>query len=215
MPRYDYDLVVVGAGSGGVRASRMAARYGARVLVAEDRDLGGTCVNVGCVPKKLFVYGSHFSEDFEDARAYGWDASHPTFDWPRLRDNKTREVRRLNDVYAKLLESAGVTLPRERASIVDAHTVRIGAESVSTERILVATGSSPFVPQFAGHEHVVTSDDMFYLQALPERAVVVGGGYIAVEFAGILQGLGVPTTLLYRGEQILRGFDRSVRDFVA
>jgi glutathione reductase (NADPH) len=215
MPRYDYDLCVIGAGSGGVRASRMAARYGARVLVAEDRDLGGTCVNVGCVPKKLFVYGSHFAEDFEDARAYGWDASRPTLDWPRLRDNKTREVRRLNGVYAKLLETAGATLSRERATILDAHTVRIGSTNVSTERLLVATGSAPFVPDFAGREHVVTSDDMFYLEALPERAVVVGGGYIAVEFAGILQGLGVPTMLLYRGEQILRGFDPSVRDFVA
>ncbi len=214
MARYDYDLFVIGAGSGGVRASRMSAKYGARVAVAESGALGGTCVNVGCVPKKLFVYGSHFSEDFEDARAYGWTAPSPTFDWPTLRDNKTREIERLNGVYASLLDGAGVTVMREHASIVDAHTLRIGNRNVSTERILVATGSRPFVPEFPGRSLAVVSDDMFYLEALPEHAVVVGGGYIAVEFAGILHGLGVHTTLLYRGERLLRGFDISVRDFV-
>jgi len=194
---YDYDLFVLGAGSGGVRASRMSAQYGARVAVAEDRYLGGTCVNVGCVPKKLFVYGSHFAEDFEDATAYGWNVDRPGFDWARLRDNKTREIERLNGVYARLLDDAGVERIWGTARLV----------------VLIATGSWPFVPEFPGREHTITSNEAFYLDRLPERAVVVGGGYIGLEFAGIFKGLGVDTDLVYRGDVFLRGFDEDVRRY--
>jgi glutathione reductase (NADPH) len=215
MSRYDYDLFVLGAGSGGVRASRMSARHGARVAVAENRYLGGTCVNVGCVPKKLFVYGSHYREDFEDARGYGWSVDGARFDWPTLRDNKTREIERLNGVYGRLLDNAGVTLMRGTATLVDAHRVRVDGTEVSAERILVATGSWPFVPAFPGSEHVITSNEAFYLERFPERVLVVGGGYIAVEFAGIFAGLGAATTLSYRGPLFLRGFDDDVRAFAA
>lgn len=211
---YDYDLFVLGAGSGGVRASRISAQYGARVAVAEDTYLGGTCVNVGCVPKKLFVYGSHFSEDFDDAAAYGWNVSREGFEWTRLRDNKTREIERLNSVYAKLLDDAGVDRKWGTARLLDAHTVAIDEASYTAENILIATGSWPFVPEFPGSEHAITSNEAFYLDQLPEKAVVVGGGYIAVEFAGIFAGLGVETHLLYRRELFLRGFDLGVREFV-
>jgi glutathione reductase (NADPH) len=215
MSRYDYDLFVLGAGSGGVRASRMSARHGARVAVAENRYLGGTCVNVGCVPKKLFVYGSHFREDFEDARGYGWTVEDTHFDWPQLRDNKTREVERLNGVYGRLLANAGVELLRGTATLTGAHTVRVDGTEVSAEHILIATGSWPHVPEFPGSEHVLTSNEAFYLERFPERALVVGGGYIAVEFAGIFAGLGAQTVLSYRGPLFLRGFDDDVRAFVA
>ena len=213
--RFDYDLFVIGAGSAGVRASRMAARYGARVAVAENRYLGGTCVNVGCVPKKLFVYGSHYAEDFVDAAGYGWRVAAPTFDWPTLRDNKTREIERLNGVYGGLLEGAGVDIVRGTARLVDRHRVAVGTDTVSAENILIATGGWPYVPEFPGREHVITSNEMFFLPSLPQRAIVVGGGYIALEFAGILRGLGVATTVLYRGELFLRGFDDGIRTFVA
>ncbi|MEZ5550370.1 MAG: glutathione-disulfide reductase [Pseudomonadales bacterium] len=211
---YDYDLFVIGAGSGGVRASRISAGYGARVAVAEDRYLGGTCVNVGCVPKKLFVYGSHFSEEFEDASAYGWDVSTQGVDWPRLRDNKTREIERLNGIYANLLDNAGVERIWGTARLADAHTVVVGDKTCTAEHILIATGGWPVTPDFPGSEHSISSNEMFYLDRLPERALILGGGYIAVEFAGILQGLGVKTQLLYRGELFLRGFDDGVRRFV-
>jgi glutathione reductase (NADPH) len=213
---FDYDLFVIGAGSGGVRASRMSASYGARVAVAESTYLGGTCVNVGCVPKKLFVYGSHFGEDFEDARAYGWQGARAdAFDWPTLRDNKSTEIGRLNGVYRGLLTDAGVRLYEGRARLVDAHTIAIGGEQVTAESILIATGSWPTVPDFPGCEHVITSNEAFFLPAFPRRAVVVGGGYIGVEFAGIFAGLGARTSLLYRGPLFLRGFDDAVREFVA
>ncbi len=211
---YDYDLYVLGAGSGGVRASRMAASYGARVAVAESTYLGGTCVNVGCVPKKLFVYGSHFHEDFEDANAYGWQVEASGFDWPTLRDNKTAEIQRLNGIYGSLLSNAGVDLHEGRATLVDEHTVSINGHQHTAKYILVATGSWPTVPEFPGNEHVITSNEAFYMPQLPKRAVVVGGGYIAVEFAGIFAGLGVETIQLYRGPLFLRGFDDSVREFV-
>jgi len=211
----DYDLFVIGAGSAGTRASRMAARYGARVAVAEERYLGGTCVNVGCVPKKLFVYGSHYSEDFDDAAAYGWTVAGARFDWPTLRDNKTREIERLNGAYRGLLESAGVEIITRRVRLRDRHTIEVGDATVTAERILVATGGWPHVPDFPGREHVITSNEAFYLDAFPERVVVVGGGYIAVEFAGIFAGLGARTTLTYRGPLFLRGFDDGVRTFVA
>ncbi|MDZ7825850.1 MAG: glutathione-disulfide reductase [Gammaproteobacteria bacterium] len=215
MSAYDYDLFVIGAGSGGVRASRFAAGYGARVGIAEDRYLGGTCVNVGCVPKKLFVYASHFREDFHDSRGFGFEPGTPEFDWNRLRDNKNAEIERLNGIYAGLLDGSGVTLHRGRARLEDAHTIRIDDEVVTADRILIATGSWPFMPSIPGIEHAVTSNEMFYLDELPRRAAVVGGGYIAVEFAGILAGLGVDTTLIYRGPLFLRGFDTDVRAFVA
>ena len=212
---FDFDLFVVGAGSGGVRAARMAASYGARVACAEDTHLGGTCVNVGCVPKKLFVYGSHFGEDFADSRAYGWQPSAVPFDWPTLRDNKTREIERLNGIYGSLLANAGVQLVEGRAVLTGAQEVSVDGERYSAERILIATGSEPFVPEFPGRELAITSNEAFYLEQFPQRVLVVGGGYIAVEFAGIFNGLGAETTLAYRKELFLRGFDRGVREFVA
>ena len=215
MAKYDYDLFVLGAGSGGVRASRMSARHGARVAVAENRYLGGTCVNVGCVPKKLFVYGAQFSEAFEDARGFGWAAARPPFSWPTLRDNKTREIERLNVAYGELLTDAGVEIVRGTAEFVDPHRIRIDGNTVSAGHVLIATGSWPFVPAFPGAEHVITSNEAFYLERLPERVLVVGGGYVAVEFAGIFNGLGCATTLAYRGPLFLRGFDDGVREFVA
>ena len=211
---FDYDLFVLGAGSGGVRASRISASYGAKVAVAESMFLGGTCVNVGCVPKKLFVYGSHFHEEFGDAKSYGWDASHSTFDWPTLRDNKTKEIERLNGIYGNLLDGAGVTLYEEHAQLIDAHTIQVGDQQVTAKYILVATGGWPVLPDIPGIEHAITSNEAFYLPDFPKECVVVGGGYIAVEFAGIFAGLGAKTTLIYRGEMFLRGFDDSVRAFV-
>lgn len=215
MAEYDYDLFVIGAGSGGVRAARMAAALGKRVAVAEDRYLGGTCVNVGCVPKKLFVYGAHYSEDFHDAGAFGWQyEGGPKFDWATLRDNKDREIERLNGIYGNLLDNAGAELIDGHASLVDANTVRVNDKNYSAENILIATGGWPFVPDFPGSEHVITSNEIFYLEKFPQQAIVVGGGYIAVEFAGILNGLGAETDLVYRRDLFLRGFDHDVREFV-
>ncbi|MFO7788333.1 MAG: glutathione-disulfide reductase [Halospina sp.] len=213
----DYDLVVIGAGSGGVRLARMASQAGARVAIVESADLGGTCVNVGCVPKKLFVYGAHVREDIEDARGYGFNVADESirFDWATLRDNKTSEIRRLNDIYRRLIDNAGVTLLEGTAHIEDAGTISIDGTPVTTERMAIATGSKPVVPEIPGSEHALISDHMFYLDKLPETATVWGGGYIAVEFAGILAGLGVRTTLIYRGELFLRGFDGDIRDHVA
>jgi len=219
MSGFDCDLFVVGAGSGGVRAARMAAQRGARVVVAEAAALGGTCVNVGCIPKKLYSYAAHYSHDLRDAAGFGWDVATPTFDWERLKKNRAAEIGRLNGVYDQLLRGAGATLVRGWATLLDAHTVQV-ATGEETRRwraanILVATGGTPSVPHFAGREHVLTSDQMFDLAPLPRRLVVVGGGYIACEFASIFQGLGVQVTQLYRGEQVLRGFDDEVRAFVA
>ncbi len=214
MTVYDYDLFVIGAGSGGVRAARMAAQFGARVAVAEERYLGGTCVNVGCVPKKLFVYSAHYAEDFSDARAYGWDVKAEAIDWPRLRDNKTREIQRLNEIYRSLLVNAGSDLIESRARIADAHTVVVDGRRISAEKILLATGGWPFVPHFHGAEHVITSNDAFYLPELPKQPLVVGGGYIAVEFAGIFNGLGCDTRLIYRGPNLLKRFDSDVSHVV-
>lgn len=212
---YDYDLIVIGAGSGGVRLARMSAQRGARVAVVESRYLGGTCVNVGCVPKKLFVYGAHVREELEDAAGYGWQvpAGDVSFDWPTLVANKNAEIERLNGIYGRLLANAGVEIIEGTASLEDPHTVRVGEQSYSSARITVATGSWPVVPDIPGKEHLLTSNDMFYLPQLPRHATVWGGGYIAVEFAGILAGLGVETTLLYRGDMFLRGFDDDVRHF--
>ena len=212
---YDYNLFVIGAGSGGVRASRIAAGLGAKVAVAEDLYLGGTCVNVGCVPKKLFVYGSHFAEEFEAAAGFGWTVGETRFHWPTLRDNKTKEIERLNGIYDNMLKNAGVEIIHGRGTIVDAHTVAVGDKQYTAERILVAVGGWPMVPDIAGSEHIISSNEVFYLDEFPKRVIVVGGGYIAVEFAGIFQGFGSETHLLYRGEMFLRGFDDDIREFTA
>ncbi|AZT83793.1 glutathione-disulfide reductase [Marinobacter sp. NP-4(2019)] len=213
----DFDLIVIGAGSGGVRLARMSAQRGARVAIVESRYLGGTCVNVGCVPKKLLVYGSHVSEDLEDAAGYGWNVPHDqvSFDWPTLVANKNAEIERLNGIYGRLLKNAGVTIIEGTATLADANTVVVGDQRYTTAHITVATGSWPVIPDIPGKECILTSNEMFFLPQLPRQAVVWGGGYIAVEFAGILAGLGVETTLLYRGELFLRGFDDDVREFTA
>jgi glutathione reductase (NADPH) len=215
MAQYDYDLFTIGAGSGGVRASRMSAAFGAKVAVAEERYLGGTCVNVGCIPKKLLVYASHYGDDFEDLAGYGWTVGERRFDWPTLIANKNREIRRLNGVYRKILADAGVDLFEARAEVVDPHTVSIEGKQISAKYILVAVGSWPTVPQFPGSEFAITSNEAFYLPTLPKRVIVVGGGYIGVEFAGIFHGLGAQTTELYRGELFLRGFDDDIRKTLA
>lgn len=215
-----YDLIVIGAGSGGVRAARLAAAKGKRVAVVEGRALGGTCVNVGCVPKKLFVYASQFAEQFEQSRGYGWSLSEPQFDWPTLRDNKTAEIERLNGIYQLLLNNSGAEIIRGWARVAGPHHVSVALEDGSEcelygEAILLATGGQPFIPALPGAEMAVSSNEMFYLPQLPERAVVVGGGYIAVEFAGILNGLGVDTTLIYRGPKLLKIFDGELAERLA
>ena len=218
MSDYDYDLFVIGAGSGGVRAARFSANYGARVAIAEDLFMGGTCVNVGCIPKKLFVYAAHFHEDFADSAAYGWTAGAAGdrgFDWRTLVDNKDTEISRLNGIYERLLGNAGVEIVNGRATLVDAHTVAVNGKQYTAENILVATGGWPVVPDIPGKEHVVTSTEAFYLEELPKRAIIVGGGYIAVEFSGIFNGVGVDTTLMYRGPLFMRGFDSDVRTHLA
>lgn len=209
---YDFDLFVIGAGSGGVRAARFAAGYGARVAVAESRYLGGTCVNVGCVPKKLLVYGAHYAEDLDQAQGYGWTIDGATFDWKTLIANKDREIERLNGIYRNLLIDSGVSLMQAHARLVDPHTVEVEGQQYTAEHILIATGGWPFVPEIPGREHAITSNEAFYLDELPRRVLVVGGGYIAVEFASIFRGCGADTKLLYRGELFLRGFDGSLRD---
>lgn len=208
---YDFDLFVIGAGSGGVRAARFSAGYGARVAVAESRYLGGTCVNVGCVPKKLLVYAAHAHEEFAQAGSFGWSVGTPEFDWPTLIANKNREISRLNDVYRSLLVNSGVTLLTGHARLVDAHCVEVDGQRYSAKHILIATGGWPQVPDIPGKELAITSNEAFFLPKLPKRVLVVGGGYIAVEFASIFNGLGAQTTQLYRGELFLRGFDQSVR----
>ena len=215
MTTFDYDFFVIGAGSGGVRAARRAAHHGARVAVAEDKALGGTCVNVGCVPKKLFVYAAEFSHALADARGYGWAPAQPGFNWATLRDNKTNEIIRLNGIYEKLLKESGADILTGRARLIDPHTVAVGDRHYRARHVLIATGGRPFVPDFPGREHTICSNEAFYLPALPETIVIVGGGYIAVEFAGIFNGLGVKTHLVYRGDLFLRGFDQDVREALA
>lgn len=214
MSDYDFDLFVIGVGSGGVRAARMSAQYGARVATAEEKYMGGTCVNVGCVPKKLFVYASHFSEDFRQAEGFGWDAVTPGFNWQVLLENKNKEIKRLNGIYEGLLNQAGVTHFDGRARIVDAHHISINDRVVSTGKILIATGGWPVMLDWPGIEHAITSNEAFFLEELPRRILVLGGGYIAVEFAGIFNGLGVDSHLSYRGPLFLRGFDQDVREMV-
>ena len=215
MAEFDYDLFVIGAGSGGVRAARMAAGFGARVAVAEDRYMGGTCVNVGCVPKKLYVYASEFGKAFRDARGFGWDSGPTPFDWATLRDNKKTEISRLNAIYRNLLGGVDVDIIDGRASIVDAHTVIVSGQHYSAGKILIATGGWPHIPDFPGSEYAVTSNEIFDLEQFPQRLVIVGGGYIAVEFAGIFNGLGAQVTQLYRGPLFLRGFDEDIRTHAA
>ena len=214
---FDYDLFVIGAGSGGVRAGRIAAKHGAKVAVAEEFRVGGTCVIRGCVPKKLLVYASKFAEEFEDAVGFGWTSQKVSFDWWQLIENKNKEIDRLNKAYIRNLEGSGAELMMERATLVDPHTVQLASgRKVKAKYILIATGATPFVPQgVPGHEHAITSNEAFELESLPRRIVIVGGGYIAVEFAGIFNGLGVETILVYRGEQILRGFDDDLRSHLA
>jgi glutathione reductase (NADPH) len=210
MAEYDYDLFVVGAGSGGVRAARVASELGARVAIGEMDRMGGTCVNVGCIPKKLFVYGSHFSYDLEDARGYGW-TTESTFDWATLRANKDREIARLNGIYQGLLERAGVDLITGQARLLDPHTVEIDGTRRSAARILIASGGRAIVPDIPGSEHALTSNALFSLEQLPKRMMIVGAGYIALELGSVLGALGVDVTLVHRGEEILRGFDRDLR----
>jgi glutathione reductase (NADPH) len=217
MAPYDYDLFVIGAGSGGVRAARIAAQHGARVAIAEEDRVGGTCVIRGCVPKKLLVYASKFAEDFEDAVGFGWTSDKVAFDWPTLIANKDKEIDRLNKAYIRNLEAAGAELITSRAVIEDRNTVSIaGDRKVTARYLLIATGARPFVPRhLPGHELAITSNEAFHLERLPQRICIVGGGYIAVEFAGIFHGLGVETILLCRGEQILRTFDDDLRNHLA
>lgn len=212
---YDYDLFVIGAGSGGVRASRIAASHGAKVAVAEEYRVGGTCVIRGCVPKKLFVYASSFAEEFEDAEGFGWTVGETSFSWEKLIANKDKEIDRLNGIYIRNLQNSGVEIFQSRAILKDAHTIHLNAEKrdVTADKILIATGGTPFLPaNVPGIEHAISSNEAFHLKTLPKRGIVVGGGYIAVEFAGIFNGLGVETKQIYRGEKILRGFDDDLRD---
>lgn len=211
MPAFDYQLYVIGGGSGGVRAARIASGLGARVAIAESFRYGGTCVIRGCVPKKLLVYAAHFAEDFADAQGFGWSVPPAQFSWPKLIEAKNKEIARLSSIYENNLTGSKVEVMHGAARLVDAHTVRVNGKQVTAEHILVATGGTPFTPQIPGIEHAITSNEVFDLPQLPRRVLIVGGGYIAVEFAGILNGLGAQVTLCYRGEQVLRGFDDDVR----
>lgn len=215
MTGFDYDFFVIGGGSGGVRAARIAAGHGAKVAIAEECRFGGTCVIRGCVPKKLLVYASRFRDDFEDAAGFGWQVPGPVFDWPSLIAAKDKEISRLEGVYEKNLRAAGVEIFPERAEFADAHTLRLAASGrqVTADKILIATGGGPSLPAgFDGRRHVITSNEAFDLEALPGHVVIYGGGYIAVEFAGIFNGLGARTTLVYRRDKVLRGFDEDLRD---
>jgi glutathione reductase (NADPH) len=211
----EYDLVVIGGGSGGVRAARIAAGHGAKVAICEEFRYGGTCVIRGCVPKKMMVYAAHFHEEFSDSQSYGWSSKVEGFDWSSLINNKDKEIDRLNGIYENLLKNAGVEILYGSASLLDANTVSIDGRLLQADKILVATGGTPFMPEIDGIEHAISSNEVFHLEQQPKSAIVVGGGYIAVEFAGIFNGLGTDTSLVYRGPQILRGFDNGIRDHLA
>ena len=215
MTVFDFDLLVIGGGSGGVRAARMAAQRGARVALVEAQAMGGTCVNVGCIPKKLYSYAAHFAEAFEASHGFGWVGPAPVLDWSALKANRAREITRLNGIYLQLLKGAGVQIIKGWATLVDAHTVAVGAQRYSAKNILIATGGRPSVHDIAGREHVITSNEIFDIDPFPKRLLVVGGGYIACEFASIFKGLGASVTQLYRGTQVLRGFDEEIRGFIA
>jgi glutathione reductase (NADPH) len=214
MPQYDFDLFTIGAGSGGVASSRRAGSHGARVAICEEDRVGGTCVLRGCVPKKLLVYGAHFRHDFEDAVGFGWSVPEPKHDWKKLQVAKDKELDRLNGVYKRLLRDSGVQLIEGRARIVDPHTVEVGGQRYTAAHILVSTGSRPLLPDLPGIEHVITSEGALNLKELPRRLIIVGGGYIGVEFAGIFNALGVKVTMLIRGDTVLREFDDDVRAFL-
>jgi glutathione reductase (NADPH) len=211
---FEYDLFVIGAGSGGVRAARMSASHGAKVAIAEEHRVGGTCVIRGCVPKKLFVYASHFAEEFEDAAGFGWEVGQSSFEWSNLVANKDTEIDRLNKIYMRNLKASGVEILNGRAVFKDAHTVLLDGREITANYILIAVGATPFMPQIEGIEHAISSNEAFYLKDFPSDITIVGGGYIAVEFAGIFNGLGANVTLVYRGEEILRGFDGDIRTHV-
>jgi len=211
---FDYDLFVIGAGSGGVRASRIAASLGARVAVAEERYFGGTCVNVGCVPKKLFSYAAHFRDDFEDSRGFGWQLSASNFDWSALVKNKDKEINRLNNIYKSILDNNGVTVFSSRAILAGPNQVEVEGKVVSARYILLAVGGWPWTPDYPGHEHVLNSNDLFAMESLPRSMLIQGAGYIGVEFASIFARFGVETSMVFRREQVLRGFDSDVREFV-
>lgn len=213
MSDFDFDLFVIGAGSGGTRASRMSAAYGAKVAVAEEYRVGGTCVIRGCVPKKLLIFGAHFAEDLKDARRFGWDVPDCHFDWPTLRDNVLADVDRLNGLYTQGLENNGVTIFHERATVTGPNEVTLASgKVVRAKTILIATGAHPHVPSFPGSEHGITSNEVFHLETLPKRVLIAGGGYIANEFAGIFNEFGSKVTLVNRTDVILRGYDTQVRD---
>ncbi len=215
MAVFEFDLLVVGGGSGGVRAARMAAQRGARVALIEAQAMGGTCVNVGCIPKKLYSYAAHFAESFEESHGFGWVGAAPTLDWSALKAARAREITRLNGIYLQLLKGAGVQIIEGWATLVDAHTVEVAGQRYSAQNVLIATGGTPSVPDIAGREHVITSNEIFDIEPFPKRLLVVGGGYIACEFASIFNGLGAQVTQLYRGAQVLRGFDDDVRHFIS
>ena len=215
MENFDFDLLVIGGGSGGVRAARMAAQRGVRVALAEAGPMGGTCVNVGCIPKKLYSYAAYYGDAFEESRGFGWSGEAPVFHWDVLKANRAREITRLNGIYLQLLQGSGVQILQGWATLVDAHTVDVAGKPYTAKNILVATGGKPSVPDVPGREHVITSDDIFDLTPFPSRLLVVGGGYIACEFASIFNGLGAKVIQVYRGAQVLRGFDQDVRDFAA
>jgi glutathione reductase (NADPH) len=211
----DFDLFVIGGGSAGVRAARMAAQRGARVALAEASAMGGTCVNLGCIPKKLYSYAAHYADDFEEAKGFGWTSGPPGFDWATLKVNRAREIARLNGIYEGLLRNAGVQMQRGRARCVAGNAVQVDGRTYRAAQIVIATGSWPVVPSFEGRELVITSNQIFDIAPFPRRLVVVGGGYIACEFASIFRGLGAQVSQLYRGDQVLRSFDDDVRRFVA
>lgn len=214
MTNFDYDFFVIGAGSGGVRAARTAAALGARTGIAEERFFGGTCVNVGCIPKKLYTYAAHASQDFADSQAYGWNTGQqPDFDWGRLKANKDKEISRLNGIYKNLLNNVGVTIHDGRATVAGPNTVRIGDRTITAAHILIAVGGRSFMPAIPGIEHAMDSDDFFEMQTQPESILIVGGGYIATELAGVFAGLGTRVTLAHRGHLLLSGFDQDIQSF--
>ena len=212
MPHYEYDLFIIGGGSGGIRAARISSNLGARVALAEESDLGGTCVNVGCVPKKLLFYASHFAEDFNNSNYYGWSFDNKKFNWNKLIKNKNIEIERLNNIYKKMLLDASVDIFSGHASLVDSNTIKIGDKLITSKNILISTGGYPFIPKITGNDHVFTSNEAFFLKSLPKKIIIVGGGYIAVEFASIFNELNVETHLIYRGSLFLRGFDKDLRE---
>ncbi len=215
MKRSKFDLVVIGGGSGGVRAARMAAMHGKKVALIENKELGGTCVNLGCIPKKLFSYAAHCKDNFEESVGFGWKHHNLNFSWKELLQNKNKEITRLNEIYQKLLENSGVTIIKEKASFINRNTIKAGSIALIGENILIATGGTPVKPSFLSDNRIITSDEAFHLKKLPSSISLIGGGYIALEFASIFNGLGCTTNLLYRGPLFLRGFDSECRQFLA